>query len=574
MRRILFLILLISFTATAQMTPFESSGGLETGTYPEVVSYYKNLALQFPESTMLKEMGETDSGEKLHLFIIDPSGSFKLKELQAAGKTMVLINNGIHPGEPDGIEASMMLARDLLSGKTTLPENAVLCIVPLYNIGGALNRNNTSRVNQNGPLSYGFRGNARNFDLNRDFIKADTRNTFSFYEIFHLVNPDVFIDTHVSNGADYQYPITHLATQHNRIGSPMGSYIQNEFTPELESLMEASGNRITPYVNVFNRTPDERGFSQFMDAPRYSTGYAALFGTLGFMIETHMLKPFDIRVRASYAFLKSVLYIVEKDGDKIKTLRHQTTSGLIPGTLHPIDWKLDESKSRKIMFAGYEGTMQKSEVTGLNRLKYDRNAPFEKEIPYLDTFIPSKEIIVPSAYVIPQGWHEVIDRLIANGAAYTRLQTDTTLAVESYRINDVSSATTPYEGHFPHRSMSVTRHEHTVPFRAGDYLFPLSQKSGRYIVETLEPEATDSFFRWNFFDTILQQKEGFSPYVFEDLALQILEQNPALNKEFQQKKADEPEFAQNWYAQLNYIYEHSEYYEKAFMQYPVYRILK
>jgi hypothetical protein len=218
--------------------------------------------------------------------------------------------------------------------------------------------------------------------------------------------------------------------------------------------------------------------------------------------------------------------------------------------------------------------MQKSEVTGLDRLKYNRNAPFEKEIPYFDTFIPSKEIIVPSAYVIPQGWHEVVGRLIANGAVYTRFQTDTTIAVDSYRIKDISSANTPYEGHFPHRSLSVSRHESTVSFRAGDYVFPTSQKAGRYIIETLEPEATDSFFRWNFFDTILQQKEGFSPYVFEDLAMQILEENPSLNKQFQQKRTDEPAFAENWYAQLNYIYERSEYHEKAFMQYPVYRILK
>ncbi len=576
MLRILFLIFLISFTAKAQETIFEKSGGKETGTYNEVIEYYQNLAAQHPRVTKLMEMGLTDSGEKLHLLIIDQSGSFDLPKLQASGKTIVLFNNGIHPGEPDGIEASMMLARNLLSEKenNAFWKNTVLCIIPLYNIGGALNRNSTSRVNQNGPVAYGFRGNARNFDLNRDFIKADTRNAFAFYEIFHMVNPDVFIDTHVSNGADYQYPITHLATQHNRIGSPMGSYIHDEFTPELERLMEASGNLITPYVNVFNRTPDERGFSQFMDAPRYSTGYTALFGTLGFMIETHMLKPFDVRVRASYEFLKNVLEIVEQDGKKIQELRKKTISGLVPGTLHPIDWKLDESKSRKIMFAGFEGKMQKSEVTGLERLKYDRDKPFEKEIPYFDTFIPSKEIIVPAAYIVPQGWHQVIERLIANGAVYTRLLRDSVMAVESYRINEVSSAGSPYEGHFPHRSMSVSRYENPVSFRAGDYIFPVSQKAGRYIVETLEPEATDSFFRWNFFDTILQQKEGFSPYVFEDLALKILEENPSLNSEFQKKKSEEPEFAENWYAQLNYIYEHSDYHEKAFMQYPVYRILR
>jgi len=572
--RILIILLFISSVSISQpLTSFEKSEGRETGTYAEVISFYRNLNQMYPGKTSLLKMGMTDSGEPLHLFILSNEKISDSTELGSTAAIRLLINNGIHPGEPDGIEASMMLARDLLASDE-LPDGLIICVIPVYNIGGALNRNSTSRVNQNGPEAYGFRGNARNFDLNRDFIKADTRNTFAFYEIFHLVQPDLFIDTHVSNGADYQYAITHLATQHNRIGGRMGTYIHDEFTPRLEDMMASKGHRITPYVNVFNRTPDERGFTQFMDAPRYSTGYTSLFGTLGFMIETHMLKPFDLRVAATYAFLENFIDLAKTDGEKIRSLRREVIESIRPGIMHPIDWRLNDQQSREISFAGYEGTMIDSEVTGQKRLKYDKSRPFERKIPYYDTYEPVLEVQVPSAYIVPQGWHGIIDRLVANGAVYERLPEDTTLNVESYRIGSFSSSSTPYEGHFPHRELTIGKSIHNVDFRAGDFIFPIPQYAGRFLVETLEPLATDSYFRWNFFDTILQQKEGFSPYVFEDLARDILAEQPDLKERLEKKKQEDESFASNWYLQLNFIYENSAYRETPHNQYPVYRIVK
>ena len=215
--------------ATAQLkeTVFEKSGGKSTATYFEAIEFYQELA-ESSEFIQIKEMGLTDSGYPLHLVTFDVDQNFDFKKSYDQGKSIVLVNNGKHPGEPDGIEASMMLLRDLAAegSKRDQFQDIVLAIIPIYNIGGALNRNSSSRANQNGPDEYGFRGNAQNYDLNRDFIKADTRNAKAFYEIFHTVNPDVFIATHVSNGADYQYAITHLATQHSKAGSEMGPFIE------------------------------------------------------------------------------------------------------------------------------------------------------------------------------------------------------------------------------------------------------------------------------------------------------------------------------------------------------------
>ncbi|QSE98160.1 M14 family metallopeptidase [Fulvivirga lutea] len=577
MNRILaFLFVLISYYGIGQSpaTVFESSGGTSTATYDGVINYYKALANQYPEIE-IKEMGLTDSGLPLHLVTLDTRKEFDYKKAYADGRAIVLINNGIHPGEPDGIEACQMLLRNYIqdSEKKSLLNDVIIGVIPVYNIGGALDRNSFSRVNQDGPLEYGFRGNARNYDLNRDFIKADTRNTKAFYEIFHYVNPDIFIDTHVSNGADYQYTITHLITQHNKMGGTLGQYLEENLRVKLEQKMKDKGAEITPYVNVFNTTPDN-GFPQFLDNPRYSTGYTTLFNTVGLMIETHMLKPFKTRVESSYTFLETVLEMAYVDGKRIRELKEKRQNDIKPGSKLAIDWRLTRGESAKLNFKGYEGETRKSEVTDLDRLYYNHEKPFTKSIPYYNTYVASEEVVIPKAYVIPQGWHDVIELLKLNKAKYRQLKQDSSINVEVYTIEKFTTSKTVYEGHYMNNNVQVSVSEEEVKFRKGDYIFFTDHTSGRYLVETLEPKAIDSFFSWNFFDTILQQKEGFSPYVFEDLALQLIESEPQLKKDFKQKKRDEPDFALNWFAQLDYIYKNSPYYEEAHMRYPVYRLVK
>jgi len=574
----LFALLLIAHLSSAQQnleTVFEKSNGKETATYDETITYYHSLDTSSPYVKVV-EKGLTDSGKPLHLVILDFEQDFDFEKSRDKGKFIIFINNGIHPGEPDGIEACKMLLRDYVadSSKQALLKDIVIGVIPVYNIGGALNRNSHSRANQNGPVEYGFRGNARNFDLNRDFIKADTKNARSFYEIFHEVKPDMFIDTHVSNGADYQYSITHLATQHNKVGGDLGAYIENKFTPDLEAKMKTKGSEITPYVNVFNSTPDEAGFTQFLDGARYSTGYTTLFQTLGFMIETHMLKPFDVRVKATYSFIESMIELANEQGENIQVLRKERAKFFSPGNLHPIAWKLDRSEPKQIEFKGYVGEQQESEVTGQMRLFYDVNQPFTKTIPYYNTFVPAAEVEIPLGYVIPQGWHQVIERLKLNQVPFKQLSSDSTINVEAYRIEKFNTSSSPYEGHYPHNRVEISREKKTLDLRAGDYIFYVDQATGRYLVEALEPEAPDSFFNWNFFDTILQQKEYFSPYVFEDTAKKLLASNDALRTAFEKKKAEDKEFANSWYAQLDYIYKNSPYYERAHMQYPVYRLVK
>ncbi|WP_336070705.1 M14 family metallopeptidase [Mesoflavibacter sp. CH_XMU1404-2] len=552
-------------------TVFETSNGTKTPTYNEVIEFYKQLADSY-SSIHIQAIGETDSGEPLHLVTLNPDSNFNFESIRN-DKRILLINNGIHPGESDGIDATMLLFRDLVQGKMKMPKNVVLATIPVYNIGGSLNRNSTTRTNQNGPEEYGFRGNARNFDLNRDFIKADSKNAKAFAKVFHLVKPDVFIDNHVSNGADYQYTLTHLFTQHDKLSGDLGEYLHNTLQPKLEQQLADKNWDITPYVNVFNSVP-EKGFSQFMDYPRYSTGYTTLFNTLGMMVETHMLKPYKKRVEGTYELMKTMINIVNKESKNIKKLRKEAFNRTYTNNLYPLDWAIDTTKQTTLKFKGYEGEIITSDITGLQRLKYDRNQPFTKDVVYKNYFKPTTKVKIPKAYIIPKGWWPILERLKMNNIEMKPLENDSIITVESYKIKKFETRKSPYEGHYQHYNTTVTSSIKDITFKKGDLLVDTNQYGMRYLIETLEPSAPDSFFNWNFFDTILQQKEGFSPYVWEDKALDFLNQNPEIKKEFDSIKSTNKSFATNWYEQLDWIHKQSPNYEKAHLQYPIYRVLK
>ncbi len=549
-------------------TRFEKSGGTETGTYAEVIKFYEQLADAYP-SVSIQQFGETDSGLPLHLVIYNGSEEKDLEKLRKSHSVM-LINNGIHPGESDGIDATMMLFRDIAADSIGSPKNTIIATIPIYNVGGALNRNSTTRTNQNGPKEYGFRGNARNYDLNRDFIKADTKNARTFYEIFHYLNPDVFIDNHVSNGADYQYTLTHLFTQHDKLGGNLGDYLQENIMPALEDSLKAKSWDITPYVNVFNKVPED-GFTQFMDTPRYSTGYTTLWNTIGMMVETHMLKPYDKRVMGTYELMKSMVRITDSQSSIIKDLRNQARRKYLTDRSYNLRFEVDKENPTIRNFKGFEAENIRSEITGNQRLKYDRERPFSKDIEYYDNFMVSEEIEIPRAYIIPQGWWQVLDRLKMNNIKMEALERDTLIKVEVYRIEDYQTSDTAFEGHYLHRDTQVSKSVKDVKFRKGDFLITTFQDGARYLIETLEPTAVDSFFNWNFFDTILQQKEGFSPYVFEDMARELLKDEDIKN-EFEEKKQNDPEFRNNWYTQLDWLHKRSDHYEEAHLRYPVFRL--
>ena len=514
----------------------------------------------------------SDAGFPLHLVVIANNGDHNFDNIRKNNKRIILVNNGIHPGEPDGVDASMLLARDIVANKYKIPDNIVLAIIPVYNIGGCLNRSANYRVDQNGPEEFGFRGNSQNLDLNRDFIKCDSKEARAFAEIFHLTDPDVFVDNHVSNGADYQHVMTLLTTQHSKMGGVMGEYLNKEFEPGLYSSMKQKGYDLVPYVSFGGNSPDA-GMTAYFDGPRYSSGYATLWHTFAFVPETHMLKPYDQRVKSTYALMQSFIEFTSSNSATIKKLRDQTKNAVKTQTEFPVSWSIDRSKSDEVTFKGYEAGRKPSNISGQQRLYYDRTKPYEKKIKYFNYFNTKTSIKKPTAYIIPQGWWKVIDLLKLNKVEMRRLSKDSSIEVEVYRIEDYKTAPRQYEMHHLNNEVKLSSTVKTIKFRKGDYYIPLNQVANRFLMEVLEPQADDSYFAWNYFDAILSQKEGYSGYAFEEIAEEYLKNNPEVKTKLEQRRATDTAFAKSGSAQLNFVYQNSPYYEPDHMRYPVFRVI-
>ena len=542
-----------------------------TPTYDELIEAYEELDKEY-ENAALLEIGPTDSGRKLHLFLMGKGLSTEDMDLQKVteGKVVILVNNGIHPGESCGIDASLTFAREALA-ENNLDENVLVAIIPVYNIGGMLNRGKYSRANQQGPHEHGFRGNARNLDLNRDFVKADALNTASFYAIFQVLSPHIFVDTHASNGADYQYTMTLISTQKDKLNPVLQKVLEKDLEPYLYKKMEKKGWPMTPYVNVFGYTPD-KGFAAFLETPRYASGYTALFNTIGFITETHMLKPYSDRVESTLSFLNVLNDYAGKNVQKLMESREKAFELDAQAKGIAINWELDSSSVVKRNFKGYGYTYPESNISGGKRLKYERSQLEDYTIDYYDTYKATDSIELPEYYAVPQAWREVVFRLQYNGVEMWPLLKDTSIQVTSYYLREPEFLKYPYEGHFYLKSVKVEKRVQERQFLKGDFLVKTNQKNARFIASVLEPLAVDSYLRWNFFDEIFQQKEYFSPYVFEETAEQLLKEDEDLNASFENWKAENPSLASNNYAALTFIYRHSVYYEKEHLRYPVARI--
>ncbi|MEO1525894.1 MAG: M14 family zinc carboxypeptidase [Planctomycetota bacterium] len=572
-------LILLNASAQAQewktkfKTRFENSSGNESADYTTGIEFYKRLA-EASDAVTITPMGPTDSGRPLHLVVISDR-SVAPDEIASDERSVLLINNAIHPGEPDGVDASMAFARDLAFDNDRYGEalkNVIVAIIPFYNIGGALNRNSHSRANQNGPREYGFRGNARNFDLNRDFIKCDTRNARSFAELFHTVDPDLFLDTHVSNGADYQYVMTSAHSQKDKLGYGLGTYLEENVEPTLFGGMLQAGFPTVPYVNSGGRPPDQGGFTQFLETPRYSTGYAALFQTIGFMTETHMLKPYSQRVAATREFMDQSLALLQNEGKALQRIRREDRSNYHQQDEVPISWTVDRENPSRIEFRGYEASFIPSKITPGNRLKYDRDRPFVRNIPFYNDFQPRETVTLPTGYLIPAQWHAVIELMRLNQVEMRVIETETVFDADVYRVDDFTTRSSPYEGHYFHDTVTLSSTFERVTAKAGDIVIPIHQDRARYVVETLEPAAMDSLFRWNYFETILQRKEYFSSYVFEDSAEEMLDGDEALRADFEARRDEDSEFAESRSAQLQFLYERSKHNEQAYRRYPIARL--
>ena len=358
---------------------------------------------------------------------------------------------------------------------------------------------------------------------------------------------------------------------YQKIEPAMGRFFHNTMIPALFDYMRHTPYEMIPYVNSIRGNP-ANGITAFNDLPRYSTGYAALFNTFAFMTENHVYKPFRDRVRSVYLFMKGLTDFTAGHGEEMMLLKKNADQEVKKQKNYVLTWRIDTGRYEMIPFKGFEMKEYQGTVTGLPYMWYDRSRPYTKKIRFYDTFLPVKTARAPDYYIIPQAWQAVIERLKINGIRMLRLQRDTTVTLETPYITSMDPGSRPYNGHYQHRNVQYRLEERPVRLYRGDYIIPVSQAGNKYIVETLEPDAPDAFFAWNFFDPVLDRREYFSPSTFEEKAAEVLAGDPELRKAFEAKRYSDSTFAASRYQQLNYIYTHSSWLEDSWMRVPVYRL--
>ncbi len=543
--------------------------GNTSPSYSELIEHLTTLDKEHAE-VELYNMGSSDYGLPIYVCIINGSADSLQTFAKARTSTTILINNAIHPGEPDGINACLIWLDDWIKkGKktTNLP---VIAFIPAYNVDGMMVRTSTSRANQNGPEEYGFRGNAQNLDLNRDFIKMDSENAFTFAKIYHALDPDIFVDTHVSNGADYQYSLTLISSLKERLPEALRTLTYDHALPDLcQSLRKNYKTDLFPYVTLKGETPDT-GLEAFNDLPRYAMGYASLFHALSFTVETHMLKPFPQRVEVTRQFIYELIKWASLNQELVESMRKKAFNQSQEKPYFDFNFQLTD-KEDSILFKGFEHSFPMSEVTGKPRLFYDRSKPYTRYIPHFNTYKYEDSVLVPRYYIVGRQCKDVIDRLHANGVRYSVFQKDTMMKAWITRVISFKSSGNPYEGHYLHNNVETVVEEQLVHLKKGDILIETAQQPV-FLHAVLQPKAEDSYFAWNFFDSYVQQKEYFSAYVFEDRAVELLLENPVLKLKFEERLRTDEKFKNSTWEQLYFIYRNSPNFEPSWHRLPVYQL--
>jgi hypothetical protein len=288
------------------------------------------------------------------------------------------------------------------------------------------------------------------------------------------------------------------------------------------------------------------------------------------MTETHMLKPFAQRYLATMATLLTILDLAKEQSERILAVRAQAQQAARTARERAIHWAIDYQRPSHLEFLGYEAQFSPSTLGNYQRLSYDRSRPWVRPIPFYGRCLTDVRIVAPRAYLLPRQWRAVAERLRWNGVVLTPLETDTTFTGRTYRITAAPLRPQSYEGRPFHDVVQVRSVVGSIAARAGDYRIDIDQPASRFLTEALEPEAHDSYFRWGFFDSILEKKEFYSDYLFEDIAVKMLADEPDLRRQFDAWLAQNPQLRGNQKAVLDFIFEHGQAYaEPGWKTYPV-----
>ncbi len=583
MKRKLITILLLLVTQVVLpqtqdewITYFERSGFTETPNYRESMEYYQKLA-DFSPLAEFKSFGVSPQGRELKFLIVSKEKAFKPTKAKEIHKPIILVINGIHAGEIGGKDASMLLLRDILitKEKRSLIESVTILIVPIFNVDGHERMGKYNRINQNGPEEMGWRTTAQNLNLNRDWMKADSPEMRAMLKLFSDWLPDFTIDTHATDGADYQYTITYSVEKFSNIYSGTANWLKEKFIPAIEKGVQEKGFLVYPYIYLKKwREGLDGGIIDWASTPRFSTGYAALQNRPSLLIETHMIKPYKDRVYSTKAMLETTIEFVNTNAVELIELNLEAdvfSAEKLSKQKKYLHVGFKESgRYEMIDFKGYEYYRDSSKISGSNKLVYT-DVKKDFKIKHFNDIVPLDSVMLPKAYLIPKEWSKLVDILEIHGIQVNYLKVDSIFEVTKYRFKNVKFANSSYEGRQRvDLEYDLIREKRTVP--SGTFYIPLNQRTIRIIANLLEPKSSDSFIRWGFMNAIFERKEYFEKYVMEKIAEQMLNEDVKLREEFEAKLIEDEEFRNNPEARLNFFYKRSPYQDKNYQIYPVMRI--
>jgi hypothetical protein len=543
------------------ITPTEQSDFVRTPSYAETMGWFDKLCAASDVMEMIT-VGQSANGRKIQMVIVSQDKTFDMAALQSSSKPLLLVQAGIHAGEIDGKDAGMMLLRDIaFSNKRALLKNANLLFIPILNVDGHERVSPFNRPNQRGPVNMGWRTNARNLNLNRDYTKLDSEEISTLVKVMNDYNPSFYVDLHVTDGADYQYDITY---GNNEYSPAIGQWLTRTFRPAIDKGLKAYGHIPGPLVFATNDRDFTQGMMEYPYSPRFSTNYGDLRRIPSILVENHSLKPFKQRVLGTYVFLEALLQIVGQESTSLK--KAIQSDAQLHGDDVVITWASPE-KPDTVTFLGVASTLEKSSVTAGDYVRWT-GKPITQKIPYRRFNKPGIAAKRPKAYWVPATYQNVIERLMKHGIQVEKITEATTVDVDLYHLQDAKISSEPFEGHFNVTAKAQSK-KHKETFYPGSIRIPTDQVLGDLIVYLLEPESPDSFLAWGFFPEIFSRTEYIEEYAIEPLARWMLEQDENLRKEFEMKKKEDPEFVKDKMKVYAWFYERSDFYDNRFLVYPV-----
>lgn len=586
--------LLISKSGSAWETPAEKSGFRTTPRYNETMQWLKKLDAASPLISMVS-IGKSVEGRDIYMVIASQAKVVTPQALKKSGKPLLLVQAGIHAGEIDGKDAGLMLLRDIaLGNQQHLLNGANFIFIPILNVDGHERTSPYNRPNQRGPDNMGWRTNAQNLNLNRDYTKLDTKEIRSVVKVINEYDPLLYMDLHVTDGADYQYDITFGGIGQQGYSYAINDWLSKTYKPMADKHLTASGHIPGPLLFAVNDYDFTQGNAVTRAEPRFSDSYGDLRHLATILVENHSLKPYKQRVLGTYVLLESTLKILATESGSLKqsTLADKAKRE----TKIPVDWKIpqmengvtivlgDNNKHSEkniplpdsLVLLGIESKMVKSEITNQDYVEWTGKKVMTTIPDYKGTE-PTKWIAKPKGYWVPAANNEVIERLKMHGIKMEITKEQKEATVEMYRIREAQflngkGSLQPFEGHVQIKGKPVAEIRKQL-FPAGSAYIDVDQPLGDLAAILLEPNAPDSYFSWGFFMTIFQRTEYIEAYVMEPLIKQMLAQSPSLKKEFEEKKAQDHNFANNSNAIFSWFYSKSKYYDDHYLLYPIGRSL-